>query len=179
MIFLEENNILKNTFTDNNPGLILTGAANKNNVINNVFINDGSVWVYGAWNNIFLNNTLNEKPILYLEGQSDLIIDYDVGQIIIVNCENIEVENQDMSETYAGIMIIESDNCKISNCNFDSHKRYGIFITHSNNNNISGNIVIDSDTGIALEESNYNVIYLNNINLKLHYCLICMKYSRI
>jgi len=165
LAYSEENNILQNTFTDNNPGLILTGAANKNNVNDNVFINDGSVWVYGAWKNIFLNNTLNEKPILYLEEQSDIIVDYDVGQIIIVNCENIEVENQDMSETYAGIMIVESDFCKISNCNFNSHKRYGIFITHSINNNISENIVTDSDTGIALEESNNNIIYLNNIKL--------------
>jgi parallel beta-helix repeat protein len=164
LAYSEENTIFHNTYTDSNAGLILTGGANNNDVTDNVFINDGGVWVYGAWYNTFLNNSLNEKPIEYLEGQSDMLIDYEVGQVILVNCNNIEVENQDMSNTYAGIMIVESDNCKISNSTFTAHNQYGIFITHSNNNNISENIVTNSTTGIALEESENNILFLNTIS---------------
>jgi parallel beta-helix repeat protein len=61
-------------------------------------------------------------------------------------------------------MIVESDNCKISNSTFTSHKRNGIFITHSDNNNISRNNVTDSNTGVVLEESENNILFLNSIS---------------
>ena len=39
-----------------------------------------------------------------------------------------------------------------------------IFLTHSNNNNISRNIVTNSDIRIAVEESENNILFLNTIS---------------
>ena len=143
--------------------MILTGSSNYNEIIDNVFTNDG-VWVYGAWVNTFLNNFVNDKPLIYLEEETDKTIDEDAGQVILVSCDNIEVKDQDISNTYVGIMIVASNNCKISNSIFNSHKRYGIFLTHSNNNNVTINIVSNSNTGIALDASEDNVIFWNTIS---------------
>jgi parallel beta-helix repeat protein len=161
------NTISKNSISDNQAGLILTGGADYNNIYDNNFINDGGVWIYGAWKNTLLNNTLNDKPIIYLEEKEDMLIDEDAVQVILVNCNNIEVKDQDVSDTYAGIMIVASENCKVSNSSFNNHKRCGIFLTHSNNNNVSKNIITNSETGITLEESKNNTLFRNTVSANI------------
>ena len=64
------NNILMNTFSDNNGGLSIYDS-NYNNVLDNVFYNDG-IFVYNAWKNNFQNNYVNDKTIVYLEDESDI-----------------------------------------------------------------------------------------------------------
>ena len=163
-----DNTILMNTLSDNYGGLGLEGNSNYNNVIDNVFTNDG-VWIYGAWENTFLNNMVNDKPLIYLEYKSDMIIDDDAGQVILVNCDSITVQEQELSNTCVGIILMNAHNCIISGNIFDSNKVHGIFLTHSSNNNISMNTVSNSFRGITFDTSDENIIHWNNINSNNRY----------
>ena len=42
--------------------------------------------------NIFFNNTINGKPLVYLQTQSNQIID-EAAQVILMDCNNITVKN--------------------------------------------------------------------------------------
>jgi parallel beta-helix repeat protein len=174
--FSENNTILMNTFSDNQRGLVLTGGAEFNTVTDNVFFNDG-VFVYGAWENTFLNNSVNNKPLLYLEDESGMIVDDDAGQVILVSCDSITVHNQKISNVCAGIMVIASINCLITDNILDSNKEYGIFLTHSSGTNVSLNTVSNSFfSGIYFDTSNYNIVLWNTISSNKN-SGICVSYS--
>jgi parallel beta-helix repeat protein len=162
------NNILNNTFSDNWCGLDLEYDSEFNNISGNIFINDGA-WVYNAWRNTFLNNYVNNKPLIYLEDESDIIIDENAGQVILVSCDNITVQDQELSNTFIGIMLMDTHNCLISDNIFASNNQYGIFLTHSNNNNISMNTISDNSVGIAMSISDENIILGNAIKSNNYY----------
>jgi len=157
------NNVISmNTISDNDGGLIIR-FSNYNNVSNNIFINDG-VGIYGLYQNTFSKNIINSKPLVYLEGESDRVIDEDAGQIILVNCNKITVQNQELSDVSVGLMLVNSHNCLISGNTINLNNMYGIFLTYSNNNNISKNMVSTNANGITLDTSDGNVILLNTID---------------
>ena len=160
--FSSNNTILMNTFSDNTVGLSLTYGAYHNNIIDNIFFHDGA-FVYGAWYNTFLNNTVNNKPLIYLEGVSDKVIDEDAGQVILVSCDSVTVKNQTILHTYAGISLVASNNCLLTSNILDSNNDCDICVTHSNGDNISLNTVSNSSTGIYVDSSNHTVILWNTI----------------
>ncbi|UCD13665.1 MAG: right-handed parallel beta-helix repeat-containing protein, partial [Thermoplasmatales archaeon] len=115
-VYLDEsfNNVISsNVISDNNGGLIISSPSNYNNASDNVFTNDGVIITYLNQNTI-LNNLVNGKPIVYLEGESDKIIEEDAGQIILVNCNNITVQNQDLSNVSNALMLLDTHNCLIT-----------------------------------------------------------------
>jgi len=176
------NNIIASNYISNYGYGILLSDSNNNSISNNEFINDGLL-VYDSYSNIVEDNKVNEKPLVYLEDESDRIID-DAGQVILVKCKNITVMNAEIINTDIGIELWQSDNCLISKNNI-SNNEYGIFlwnsnntcisnnnissnyydgvgISGSNNNSISNNNISSNDCGISLYESNDSIIYLNN-----------------
>jgi parallel beta-helix repeat protein len=84
-----------NTITGNNicnnggKGIRLYYSSNNNTITGNVFVNDG-LSVYGAYQNTVEANTVNGKPLVYLEDVSNYKVE-DAGQVILVNCTNITV----------------------------------------------------------------------------------------
>jgi len=164
------NSISMNTFLDNVGGLALDAGSLNNIVSDNIFINDG-VFVYGAWKNTFLNNFVNNKPLIYLEDESDKIIDENAGQVILVSCNNITVTNQEIYDIYTGIILIDAHNCHILDNILSSNKEHGIFQTHSSTNNISANTISDNHFGLIIEYSDENIIFRNNINSNKYYGL--------
>jgi len=160
--FSNNNSISENIISSNNGYGILLCYSNNNSISNNEFINDG-LFVYYSYGNIVENNTVNGKPLVYLEDESDKIID-NAGQIILVRCKNITVMNAELTNTDVGIELFESDNCLISNNNISSNNYYGILLWHSNNNSIFNNIISsNNEHGINLDCSNNNSISENNI----------------
>ena len=153
------NNIISSNYISNYGYGILLSDSNNNSISNNEFINDGLL-VYDSYGNIVEDNKVNGKPLVYLENESDKIID-DAGLVILVKCENITVMNAEIKNTDIGIELWQSDNCLISKNNI-SNNWYGIFLWYSNNNSISNNNISSNDCGISLYESNDNIIYLNN-----------------
>jgi len=165
-VYLDEsfNNVIsRNAVSDNNGGLIISSPSNYNNASDNVFTNDGVIITYLNQNTI-LNNLVNGKPIVYLEDESDKIIEEDAGQIILVNCNNITVHNQDLSNVSNGLMLLDTHNCLITGNTISSNDVYGLFISGSNGNNISKNIVSNNAVGMGFCISDNNVIFSNIID---------------
>ena len=164
-LFYSSNN---NTITGNNVsnnkevGIGLYDSSNNNTITGNVFVNDG-LSVYSSYQNTVEDNTVNGKPLVYLEDVSDYKVE-DAGQIILVNCDNITVENLDLSNTSGGIVLWKTENSKISNstvCN----NRGGIGLYDSSNNTITGNNASNNNgVGIGLSSSRNNTITGNNVS---------------
>jgi parallel beta-helix repeat protein len=175
------NTITGNNVSNNALGIVLSSSSNNNTITGNVFVNDG---LFGGYQNMVKDNTVNGKPLVYLEDASDYTVE-DAGQVILVNCTNITVENLDLSRTSMGIILLNTKDSKIlnntasnsycgcgiylsSSCNNTlkrnnvSSNLVGICLTHSSNNTITGNNASNNEGGIAWEESNNNNIYLNN-----------------
>jgi len=162
-IFLSDssnNKISGNKFLNKFGGLELGGSSN-NAISNNIFSNVGLV-VRNSDSNIVSNNVVNSKPLVYLENASDVTVDR-AGQVILVNCNNITVQNQNLSNTDVGVELWKAANCTISGNKISNTGGNGIFIYESSNNKISRNNISNSDgDGISLCRSSNNKIYLNN-----------------
>ena len=104
---------------------------------------------------------VNAKSLVYLEDVSNYKVE-DAGQIILVNCNNITVENLDLSSTNVGIELLGTENSKISN-NTVCNNNIGIGLYSSSNNTIIGNTANSNHwNGIKLWDSSNNLIYFNN-----------------
>ena len=151
------NTIIGNNVRSNSCGISLAGS-NNNIITRNTFVNDG-LRVSSSYQNTVEDNTVNGKPLVYLEDVSNYKVE-DAGQVILVNCSNITVENQDLFNTSVGLELWKTEDCIISNNNV-SNNRCGIFFCYSCNNiTITGNTL--DDDGIQLINSCNNKIYLNN-----------------
>jgi len=106
-----------------------------------------------------LGNTVNGKPLVFLEGQSNQVID-GVFQVILVNCANMVVQNvedigfRDMGFSQS-IQLIGTSNTVVTNC------KTHISLINSNNNTVKGNRL--SNAFITLTNSNDNIIADNEL----------------
>jgi parallel beta-helix repeat protein len=79
-----------------------------------------------------------------------------------VNCNNIKVKNQEISNTNVGIQLWDSFSCVISN-NIFSSNNYGIYL-NGYNNVVRENTISDNHYGLWIHlASLHNMIYHNNI----------------
>jgi parallel beta-helix repeat protein len=184
-LFSSNNNIVSNNtiFGINVSCGISLSNSNHNNIYDNHMFNCGLV-VSNSFKNIVVNNIVNDKSLIYLENYSNLTIANNSGQILLVNCKNITIKNQKLSNTYWGLALLKTTNCYISDCKF-SHNGRGISLDRSNciiminnifsnksgiigqdthNNTIENNIFDNNHVGILLYRSNYNLITNNDIN---------------
>jgi parallel beta-helix repeat protein len=186
------NSVSWNNFISNNrSGLFLRTLSNYNIIHNNSFSNCG-INVDNSYFNIVKDNKINGKSLVFLEEEHNKIIDYDVGQVILIDCDHIIVKNQNLSNTTVAIQLINSDNCQISNNNiiknnigihltntkmYREHQSnnvisgntitdnewFGIYSFSASNNNILGNSIINNDNhGIWLDSSTHNKLIKNN-----------------
>jgi parallel beta-helix repeat protein len=155
-----------NTITGNNVSNNFVGirldSSSYNAITGNVFVNDG-LSVHSSYQNTVEDNTVNGKPLVYLEDVSDCKVE-DAGQVIIVNCNNISIENLDLSNTDVGIELWKTENSKISNNTVCNNKEGIILYDSSNNNTITGNNVSNKEEGIILYLSRNNSITGNNVS---------------
>jgi len=157
------NKIINNKFLDNDFGVNLR-TSNDNVVSSNEFIDCG-LTIEEIGNNIVDDNSVNGKPLLYLVNKSHKIIDFDVGQIILVYCSNISITDLDLMNTDIGIQILSSNNCTILNNSIKNTSTSGIKLIKSTHNKISGNCIKQCCWGIYLEsDNNHNLICNNEIN---------------
>ncbi len=161
------NTFTNNTISNNDKGIYLINSGCNNNIICNTFLNDGLFVGFSYQNTVKGNtvngNTVNGKPLVYLEDTSDTEVT-DAGQVILVNCSNITVENLDLSSTCVGIELCKTNDSIISNNTISNNNMYGIHLMDSSNNTLTGNNVSNNgEVDIGLwGGSNNNKFYLNN-----------------
>jgi parallel beta-helix repeat protein len=162
MSVAEQNVIDQNTF-DNNAfytefqGIYLTGGTKNNDITNNTLIND-TLYIQDAQHNRIINNTVNGKPLIYLEGASGNIIDSPAGQIVLINCDNVEVKNQ----TDIVIHVFGCEKCRIENVSLRTNKYIGVFICYSHYINITNCFASEDGYGMCALHSSH-LIYQNNL----------------
>jgi parallel beta-helix repeat protein len=161
-----------NTIGDNNPGITLGdemdgrglfwGLVENETVTNNTFVNS-SIFADSTYGNTVENNTVNGAPIVYLEGASNLNIT-GAGQVILINCSQIEIENSSMLNTWVGVELRESQNIQVMENNMTGDT-YGLLFSNSSDNVVSENNIVDGIRyGIELQsDSDNNRIYHNNL----------------
>lgn len=155
-------NIISNNIASNNDFGIHLWSSSNTKIAGNTFVNDG-LFVRYSFENIVEDNTVNGKPIAYLED----IVDYtitDAGQVILINCNNITAEYLDLSNASVGIDLFRTNDSKIMNNNVKSN-RYGIHFRKSSNNLLVNNIVSMNNIGIYLfSSSDINMLMKNNVS---------------
>ena len=86
-------------------------------------------WNPEEWNShtIDTSNSVNGKPVLYLKGRVGESVTGDAGQLIMVDCTNISVDQQVFSATSIGISVAFSTGINFTDveCNFNT--LYGIY----------------------------------------------------
>jgi len=124
--------------------------------------------VSDSYGNVVTDNLVNGKPIVYLEEVSDYAVE-DAGQVILVKCNNVTVENLNLSNTSIGVQLWETNNTTISGnnitnngCGIALNNEYAIALS-SSNNTISENNITNNWRGISLNYASTNCIIENNI----------------
>ena len=155
------NTISGNNITNNYYGIHLDRSSN-NTISGNRFSGCG-LYVSESYSNVVVGNFVNDKPLVYLEDASDLVVN-DAGQVILVGCKNILVENLDLSNTTIGVEMWNTNDTKITQNNITNNK-YGLRLYACSNNTISRNTVATNNwDGIRLYSSSCNnTISGNNV----------------
>lgn len=153
------NNIFMN-ISSSLGGIFLASSVN-NTLKDNNFINTGLYISGTSKKNIVLNNYVNGKSLIYLEDENNKVIE-EAGQVILLYCNNITIEKQNISNTNLGILLNNSSNCLISN-NYIANNQYGISVVKSSLINILDNNAYYNYDTIELDYSSNNILAFNNI----------------
>jgi len=114
-----------------------------------------------SYPNFVYNNMVNGKPLVYLEYTSDIVIN-EAGQVILVGCNNIKIENLELYNTNIAIQLLDTTECIISKNVLMNNSILGISLINSSNNIISDNSIFYNTIGFWLISSLYNTISKNS-----------------
>lgn len=90
------------------------------------------------WAHVFLENKVNDKQLGYFLHTNNSVIDGEkYGQLILVACENIQVDNGEFSQATIGIQISYSKEILISNVVIRENSYSGVWILYSHNISLS------------------------------------------
>jgi parallel beta-helix repeat protein len=169
-IFLSgsNNNIVSNNNISGNDmfGMVIDDSTG-NSIHNNSMENNG-INIFGDnlehWNthHIDISNTVNGKPVQYWKNQTGGVVPLGAGQVILANCTNVTIENQELSSGSVGIELGFSSYNTVIHNNI-SYQTNGIYLFRAFINNINNNdLPMNNNIGIALRDSNDNNITYNN-----------------
>jgi parallel beta-helix repeat protein len=166
-IFIEESNdnLIADNLVKNNPltGLNLWRSLN-NTLKNNTMSGNKYSFDADGKNDIDKSNLINGRPIYYLVGKSNLIIDESsmAGTVYCINCSNVSVKNLVIKNNDVGIYFFNTNNSRVEN-NTLSDNEGGVMLQRSSNNAIIGNTASNSlENGIIIAYSSDENTVLNN-----------------
>ena len=170
-IAVDEFNQINNTISGNilrNNGCHGIYLVNSDNTLKDNIIMGKGLTIYPSEMNEFslriYNNSVNNKPICCYNDCQDLFISGEQGQIFLINCTNITIENLNISGLNEGIYIQNSKDISI-NHNIVENNNLGICVYSSKNVTISQNIFKNNSlSGIWLGFSENNIITRNNFH---------------
>jgi parallel beta-helix repeat protein len=164
LISCSNNSICENNITSNRiVGIWLESSSSNNSISGNTFKDCGLLLDSDSYRNSVESNTVNGKPLVYLETVRNYSVG-DAGQVILVRCDGIRVENLNLSDASVGLQLWETNDSVISQNNIANNTYYGIYLVSCSNNSICENNIINSQIGIGLySSSSSNIIFHNNL----------------
>jgi parallel beta-helix repeat protein len=195
--------IVNNTCNNNKRGGISLSQSGSSTVANNSFFKDGLVLMISSKEDLLSytveNNTVNGLPLGYFENLTASTITETYGQLILINCNNTSVKNQNYSNTAKGMALYYCYESQLINntCNDNSHSGLSLYysgfstlINNTCNNNSGSGILLwysnsstltnnycesNEDLGISLSYSQFLTV-TNNTSNENYYGLI-LSYS--
>ncbi|UCF49984.1 MAG: right-handed parallel beta-helix repeat-containing protein [Thermoplasmatales archaeon] len=152
-----------NIFSNNKAGLVLSYCSD-NIIKNNCFINDG-LYIYKSYRNNVKNNTINGKPLIYFENESNIIIDDSAGQVFLVSCNNMTVRNLEFTNASMGVGFFDTVDSKIENNIFSNLNKYAMRTDNCENVTIQNNLIENPTEygGITSSNGLFNCTIKNNV----------------
>ena len=131
-------------------------------IVDNSFISGGvSITGYNPsnWIHEISGNMIAEKPIGYFEGLSTLDIDVTgYSQVIVANCEEVDIFNGDFSDVVTAISIAHSNFSSAYDCDIQGG-RFGIFVERTNMIEFGNcHLIGMSDVGIGVNETIWTIV---------------------
>jgi parallel beta-helix repeat protein len=117
------NTISRNIIENNVYGIYLYGSTSYN-IYGNTFTNCGLYFdFYGYYwrrcHNSVKDNTVNGKPLTYLEDVSNYIVN-DAGQVILIRCNGITIKDLLIFNVRGSIQLFSTNNCVITGNNIEN-----------------------------------------------------------
>jgi parallel beta-helix repeat protein len=165
------NSIVGNNVANNSYGIRLTGS-NHRLTGNNLTFN--GLFADRTYGNVVVGNMVNGKPLVYLECVFDQTIK-SAGQIVLINCSRMQVENTDSSNATVGVELWGTNETSVCGNNITANYFAGILLQYSSNNTLTSNkLAADGSYGIELmHSSNNNTIARNNITGPSNGIVLC------
>jgi len=171
--FCSDNIIANNTFIDNGEYAIKLRESGGNTVANNTMIGCGlfleSRHEILARQEQVTDNTVNGLPLVYVQDQVGGIVPAEAGQVIVVMCSGIVVEDQTMTNCSVGIQLVHSNysivtNNTITNCihgiNLERCGPDNLVTNNTCTDNLWTGIYISANGGFT-DESTFNTVANN------------------
>jgi parallel beta-helix repeat protein len=157
-IYLSGNTTLRDNILENN-GVFLSlwwAGYNGHSI-------EGSQYIDVPYN--FENNIVNGKPLGFFHEVSYSSIDGAAfGQVILLNCTDVEVTGGNLSNASVGYQIHFSQDCTIRGAIFANNTAWGMYSFNSENTTVMNcDVQHNKRDGVFLEYSNCSLIYNNSI----------------
>jgi parallel beta-helix repeat protein len=160
-------NIVSNTISFGRYGIFLSSSTS-NRLMNNTMVSCGLFFGTSSLNEyikhtIIKNNTVNGKPVCYWKNIIGGTVPLNMGQVILANCRDVIVENQNFNDVSCGIELGFSNNITIRNITSISNKMYGIFLCQSSKNLLINNKCNSNNwDGIQIRDYSNKNVFINN-----------------
>ncbi len=135
---------LTNNIICNNYYGIDLEASSDSSLISNQFFNDGlfiqeeTVEEYSSYT--IQDNLVNDKQLGYYINKNEATFSEPIyGQLIFINCNEIVIENQKLSNTYTGLYVKLCENALVINNFCNNNSRRGIDLDTSNGTTLTEN----------------------------------------
>jgi len=167
LLLESDSNELDNNVISNNTIGIYLGSSERITLTENM-MNDCGLYIGGTsiehWNthSIDPTNTMNGDPVYYWKNERGGTVPQDAGQIILANCEEVMIKDQDIRGGSVGILLGFSSNNTLKENRVENSTLEGIALFESDGNELDNNLAHDNEfAGILLFESDDNKLTRN------------------
>ncbi len=170
--------ILNSTLDNNFDSGIIISHTYHATLKNNYFYNTGlHITKYSAPRFLTYtleNNWVNDKKLGFFINQNEVtLIDPIYGQLIIINCIEVVVRNQEIFNTNTALFIADCEDCIITDNICNNNKMDGIYICDSSIITLTDNVCNNNyAAGIELSYSTTAIVSNNNCSSNAEYGML-------
>lgn len=125
----------------------------------------GSTDISNNFQSDVFDNSVNGKPLVFLQNITGWSITNPAGQVVVLNCTFVSISNLNISECSNAILVADSDQISIYNNELSNNIGISLILRDSNNCTVyKNNFTNNSDNAIDLYKSNENLFHNNTIS---------------
>ncbi|HDO19095.1 MAG TPA: PKD domain-containing protein [Thermoplasmatales archaeon] len=170
IIYSDNMTIVNNTLFNSDVWIVLSSS----NILKNNSIYRGGITISASQEKLYWishhiddSNKINDMPMCYLKNATGETIYQNYGQIILVNCSDINIENQSICNTSTAVLLALCTNITVENSRIFKNN-IGICFAFTTNSTIRNNFIVENNKGMATDYFDHfsqgNLIYNNYFN---------------